>query len=68
MIASTKSSSAVLSGDAEKLSPKVIELRVKIQDKDYLNSAIQRIAQVLSNRLVENPKELKLSFSRDDVL
>lgn len=45
----------------EILSPKVIELRSKIHDEDYMNNAIQRIAQVISKKLVENPDELKVS-------
>lgn len=45
----------------EILSPKVIELKSKIHDEAYLNNAIQRIAQVISKKLVENPEELKLS-------
>jgi hypothetical protein len=45
----------------EILSPKVIELRSKIHDEDYMNNAIQRIAQVISKKLVENPEELKLT-------
>ena len=32
----------------EILSPKVIELRSKIHDVDYMNNAIARIAQVIS--------------------
>lgn len=45
----------------EILSPKVLELRRKIQDEEYVNNAIQRIAQVISKKLVEAPEELKLS-------
>mgnify|MGYP003448531710 FL=1 len=45
----------------EILSPKVIELRSKIHDEDYMNNAIQRIAQVISKKLVQNPEELKLT-------
>ena len=45
----------------EILSPKVIELRSKIHDEDYMNNAIQRIAQVISKKLVENPEELKMT-------
>ncbi len=45
----------------EILSPKVIELRSKIHDADYMNNAIARIAQVISKKLVENLEELKLS-------
>lgn len=41
------------------ISPRILELRKKIQSEEYLNSAIQRIAQVISNKLVENSEELK---------
>ncbi|MBQ9238117.1 MAG: hypothetical protein IJ191_02200 [Treponema sp.] len=44
--------------DGEELSPRVRELRVKIQDKDYIDMAIGRIAQVISRRLVEEPETL----------
>ncbi len=42
------------------LSPRIIELREKIHSEEYLNGAIQRIAQVISKKLVENAEELKL--------
>lgn len=42
------------------LSQKVIDLRVKIHDEDYINNAVQRIAMVLSRELVRPPEELKL--------
>lgn len=45
----------------EILSSKVLELRRKIYDEEYMNNAIARIAQVISKKLVENPEELKLS-------
>ena len=35
-------------------SARVLELRQKIRDSDYIDGAIQRIAQVISNRLVDN--------------
>lgn len=35
-------------------SARVLELRRKIHDNGYMDSAIQRIAQVISNRLVDN--------------
>ncbi len=38
---------------------KVLELRRKIHDKDYINNAVQRIAQVISKKLVERSDELK---------
>lgn len=42
------------------LSPRLQELREKIYNEEYLNNAIQRIAQVISRKLVENPEELSL--------
>lgn len=42
------------------LSPRILELRQKIHSEEYLENAIQRIAQVISKKLVENPEELKL--------
>ncbi len=41
------------------LSPRILELREKIQNQEYLDNAIQRIAQVISNHLIDNPDELK---------
>lgn len=41
----------VMSGGS--YSPRVQELRQKIHDADYVNFAVQRIAQVLSRKLVE---------------
>ena len=38
-------------------SPRIMELRAKIQDADYLDYAIQRIAQVLSLKLVEDKEQ-----------
>ena len=49
----------VLEGESE-LSPRLMELRIKIHDEEYLNNAIQRIAQVISKKLVENPDELQI--------
>ena len=41
----------------ELFSARLMELRVKIHDEDYVNNAIQRIAQVISRKLVEDPEE-----------
>ena len=41
------------------LSPRILELRKKIQNQEYLDNAIMRIAQVISNHLIEDPDELK---------
>lgn len=41
------------------ISPRLLELREKIQNQEYVNNAIARIAQVISNHLIENPSELK---------
>lgn len=40
--------------DKQTLSPKILELRKKIQDENYVNSAIDRIALILSRQIVEN--------------
>ncbi len=41
----------------EILSPRVLELRAKIQDKEYIDNAVQRIAQVISRKLIEDPDD-----------
>ena len=41
------------------LSPRILELRKKIQNQEYLDNAIQRIAQVISSHLIDNSEELK---------
>lgn len=46
--------------DEVTLPPRILELREKIHSEEYLESAIQRIAQVISSKLVENSEELKL--------
>lgn len=48
----------VLDRNEEALSSRLLDLRGKIHDEDYLNNAIQRIAQVISRKLVEDPDEL----------
>ncbi len=47
----------VLDRNEDVISARLLELRVKIHDKDYVNNAIQRIAQVISRKLVEDPNE-----------
>ena len=46
--------------DEVSLPPRILELREKIHSEEYLESAIQRIAHVISSKLVENSEELKL--------
>jgi len=46
--------------DEQKLSPRILELRKKIHDAEYLNDAVQRIAFVISQKLIDNPDELML--------
>ena len=54
--------SSVFSGLAEPgLSQRLLDLRVKIQQQDYLDNAILRIAQVISKKIVENPEELSFA-------
>ena len=45
--------------DTIDLPPRILELRKKIQNQEYLDNAIQRIAQVISNHLIDDPDELK---------
>ena len=45
--------------DTIDLPPRISELRKKIQNQEYLDNAIQRIAQVISNHLIDDPDELK---------
>ncbi|MGN0728942.1 hypothetical protein [Treponema sp.] len=42
------------------LSPRIRELQKKIQDKEYINSAIDRIALIMSRHIVEFRIEKKL--------
>lgn len=57
---STEATTLVLEKtDTQGLSPRILELREKIQNQEYLDNAIQRIAQVISNHLIEDPEELK---------
>lgn len=41
------------------VSARILELRRKIQDEAYIDNAVQRIALVLSRRIVEKPKSFK---------
>ena len=41
------------------VSAKILELRQKIQDESYVDNAVQRIALVLSRRIVEKPRGVK---------
>lgn len=49
----------VLETERYSISPRLLELREKIHDEEYVNNAIQRIAQVISKKLVEEPVELQ---------
>jgi hypothetical protein len=43
----------------QETSDRILELRKKILDENYIDNAIQRIALILSRQLVEKPKNLK---------
>lgn len=43
----------------QEASARILELRKKITDQTYLDNAIQRIALILSRKLVEKPKGQK---------
>lgn len=58
MISEAKTVTLVLEKEKEEtetISPRILDLRNKIQDESYINNAIQRIAQVISRKLVEEP-------------
>lgn len=59
----TASNTLVLEREETSIPPRLLELRQKIHSEEYLENAIQRIAQVISGKLVENPDELKLQDS-----
>ena len=40
-------------------SARILELREKILDENYIENAVQRIALILSRKLAEKPKNLK---------
>ncbi len=42
------------------VSPRIMELQKKIQDENYINSAIDRIALVMSNQIVSFHIEKKV--------
>ena len=65
MIYGARASSAMATMVLEKtseaeLSPRILELRKKIQSSEYIDNAIMRIAQVISNKLMENSEELRI--------
>ena len=53
----SSSKSVVLDGT---FSPRVMELRKKIHDAEYVEFAVQRIAQVLSRKIVEDSEQQSL--------
>lgn len=54
---------AVSKSAGEDLSDRIIELRQKIRDDEYVDFAIQRIALVLSRKLVEDKEQSRQVFS-----
>ena len=50
----TSSKSVVVNGT---FSPRVMELRQKIHDAEYIDYAVQRIAQVLSRKIIEDSEQ-----------
>lgn len=47
--------------EIENLPPRLLELRMKIHDANYLDNAINRIAYILSKNLIDNSEELQLN-------
>ncbi|GHU53678.1 hypothetical protein FACS189496_5180 [Bacilli bacterium] len=46
----------MIRGEVQMGSVKLEQLRKKINNEDYLNGAIQRIALILSNELLDTPQ------------
>jgi hypothetical protein len=58
MISGVKTAALVLEKKkGEILSSRLLELRAKIQDEEYIDNAIERIAQVISKKLIEDPED-----------
>ncbi|MBQ9495185.1 MAG: hypothetical protein IJR50_06050 [Treponema sp.] len=57
MTFSARTATLVLEKQKEAISPRLLELRVKIHDANYMDTAIQRIAQVISKRIIEAPED-----------
>jgi hypothetical protein len=55
MIAMRPDAKAVRKNNTQMVSPRIAILRQKIDNEDYLYEAIQRIAQVLSNEILDLP-------------
>lgn len=69
LTATTAKSSSVMVMDRkndEFSSDRILELRQKIHDPMYINNSIQRIAYVISKKLIENPEELSVFTSEPD--
>ncbi|MDE5776396.1 MAG: hypothetical protein K2H67_05910 [Treponemataceae bacterium] len=47
--------------EIENLPPRLLELRTKIHDVNYLDNAINRIAYILSKNHIDNSEELQLN-------
>ncbi|MCH5283095.1 MAG: hypothetical protein J1E59_05515 [Treponema sp.] len=47
--------------ETQNISPRLLELRTKIHDVNYLDNAINRIAYILSKNLIDNSEELQLN-------
>ena len=60
MTSSSKTGAAILN-----CSPRILELREKIKNPRYVNSAISRIAQVLSRRIVEDSEPSYVRRTRE---
>jgi GMP synthase PP-ATPase subunit len=55
MIVMPRAIGEIRKNNAQLVSPRIAILKQKIDNEDYLNEAIQRIAQVLSNEILELP-------------
>ena len=57
MISGLKTTTLVLEKQKSDLPPRLLALREMIRDSEYIDTAVQRIAQVISKKLIENPED-----------
>ena len=61
MTSGTKVTVRVLRKEKQKyVSPRILDLRMKINDSAYMDNAVMRIAQVISKKIIENPEDDKI--------
>ena len=57
MISGLKTTTLVLEKQKADIPPRLLALREMIRDSEYIDTAVQRIAQVISKKLIENQED-----------